>query len=345
MCSKASSTFIRLVLTGLLLAAIPSQRLFAQATAPGFRVVSYKTEAKPGMDILLEQSVLGPDGAVKRLITALPRGFTLVAVAQSGTRNLYLLRQVRGDSAMLLLTDSVGQTLRQPRQYLPMIGGEAKKLVAPRLYGLPGGKGFVLTYPSGKSARPALQVRGFSPALSGLWQQQFDPTCITAVEQIAANDTHVWLVLKEYLALALRPRVLSFRLETGEMTCNQSLAPNDVLDAATVMPAGLLVLGTSDRRSSYVAPVNQRNATGSRRDFALLLSPTGQRSFGVGLVWPPPGRPAHYRWQSACLLPDGGYQLIGETFRNAANAGVIALGVLGAGMLGTGGFGILPLGG
>ncbi|WP_156176088.1 hypothetical protein [Hymenobacter terrenus] len=246
---------------------------------------------------------------------------------------------------MLLLTDSLGRTLQQPRHYLPKMGGDAKKLALPRLFGLPGGRGFVFTYPAGKSARPILQIQALSPALSVLWQQQCMLTGITAVEQIAASDTHLWLVLKEYLALAMRPRILSFRLATGEVECNQALAPNDELDATTVVPAGLLVLGTSDRRTSYVAPVEQLKTSGNRRDFALLLGPTGKRNFGVGLGWPLSGRPAHYRWQSACPLPDGGYQLIGETYRNAPNTEAIALSMLGVGVVAAGGFGVVPLGG
>lgn len=246
---------------------------------------------------------------------------------------------------MLLLTDSLGRTLQQPRQHLPKMGGAAKNLAPPHLFGLPGGKGFVLTYPSGKSDRPALEVRALNPALLVLWQQQFTPTCLTAVAHIVASNTHLWLVLKEYLALAQRPRVLSLYLATGEVECNQPLAPNDELDAATVVPAGLLILGTSDRRSSYVAPDEPLKTSGNRRDFALLLSPTGQRTFGVGLGWPLPGRPSYYRWQSACPLPDGGYQLIGETYRNTPNAGTLALGLLAAGMIGAGGFGMVPLGG
>ncbi|HEX8658867.1 MAG TPA: hypothetical protein VF690_15085, partial [Hymenobacter sp.] len=85
--------------------------------------------------------------------------------------------------------------------------------------------------------------------------------------------------------------------------------------------------------------------TDKRRDFALLLSPTGQRNFGIGLGWSLSGRPPHYRWKSACLLPDGSYQLIGETYRNVPNEDTFALGILGAGMIGAGGFGVIPLSG
>ncbi len=338
--------FSKLILSGLLLAATPSQRVVAQLpAAAGFRVVSHKVTTKSGMAFTLEQKVLGTSGTIMRPVTALPQGFTLEAAAQSGTRNLYLLRKIRGDTAMLLLTDSLGRTLQRPRQHLPNLGGDAKQLVPLHLFGLPDGKGFVLTYPSGKSGRPALQVQALGPALSVLWQQQFPPTYSTAVEQIAASDTRLWLVLKEYLALALRPRVVSFCLATGEVECNQSLAPNDEVQAATVVPAGLLLLGTSDRRTSYVEPNEQLKTPENRRDFALLLSPTGQRIFGVGLGWPLLGRPTHYRWQSAYPLPNGSYQLVGETYRKTPNAGTIAMGLLGAGLIGAGGFGALPLGG
>lgn len=347
MCHQSYSRFLRRVFGGLLLlAATPSFQTVAQSLAAvSFRVVSCKVVAMSGTDYMLEQGVLGTNGATIRSVRAIPRGFAVEAAVQSGARNLFLLRKMRGDTVMLLLTDSLGRTLQQPRLGLPKMSGDARKLVPPRLFGLPGGKGFVLTYPSGKSARPALQVRALSPALSVLWQQQFTPTCITSVEHITASDTHLWLVLREYLALALRPRVLSLRLPTGEMECNQPLAPNDELDAATVVPAGLLILGTSDRRTSYVAPPEPLKTSEYRRDFALLLIPTGQRAFGVGLGWPPPGRPPRYRWQSACPLPDGGYQLVGETFRKAPNAGTIALGLLGAGIIVAGGVGLIPLGG
>ncbi|GAB3844898.1 hypothetical protein GCM10028822_02670 [Hymenobacter terrigena] len=307
--------------------------------------MSYQAVKKPGMGLILEQGVFGTDGTTMHPATAIPHGFAVAAVAQSGTRNLYLLRKTGKDSVMLLLTDSVGRTLQQPRQYMPQLGGDARSLAPPRLFGLPGGKGFVLTYPSGRASRPNLQVQALSPALALLWEQQLTPACLTAVEHIAASDTHVWLVLREYLALAMRPRVLSFRLATGDAECNQPLASNDELAVATVVPAGLLILGTSDRRTSYVAPADEGKASEYRRDFALLLSPAGQRHFGVGLGWPSSGRPAHYRWQSAGLLPDGSYQLIGETYRKVPNAGTIARGVVGVGIIGAGGTGVIPLSG
>lgn len=276
-------------------------------------------------------------------VTAIPHGFALAAAAQSGTRNLYLLRKIGKDSVMMLLTDSVGRTLQQPRQYMPQLGGDAKMLVPPSLFGLPNGKGFVLTYPSGKSSRPNIEVRMLSPVLAPLWEQQLTPVCLTTVLHIAASDTHLWLVLREHLALAKRPRVLSFRLSNGDAECNQPLASNDELDVATVVPAGLLLLGTSDRRTSYTAPAEQGKASEYRRDFALLLNPVGQRLFGVGLAWPLSVRPSHYRWQSAGQLPDGSYQLIGETYRNTPNAGPIALGLAGLGMIGAGSPGMIPL--
>ncbi|WP_216726449.1 hypothetical protein [Hymenobacter siberiensis] len=300
---------------------------------------------KPGAGFVLEQGVLGTDGTATHPVAAIPRGFELAAAAQSGTRNLYLLRKTGKDSVMLLLTDSVGRTLQQPRQYMPQLGGDAKMLVPPSLFGLPNGRGFVLTYPSGKSGRPNLEVRALSPTLAPLWEQQLTPACLTTVEHIEASDTHLWLVLREYLALAMRPRVLSFRLTTGDAECNQPLASNDELDVAAVVPAGLLLLGTSDRRTSYTAPAEQGKASEYRRDFALLLSPVGQRQFGVGLAWPLSGRPAHYRWQSAGQLPDGSYQLIGETYRNIPNAITIVRGMIGIGIIGAGGTGIIPLSG
>lgn len=344
---QKSSCFLRLIIGSLLLlAATPYLPLLAQSsTAASFRVMSYQTVKKPGAGFVLEQGVLGTDGTTTHPVAAIPRGFELAAAAQSGTRNLYLLRKSGKDSVMLLLTDSLGRMLQHPRQYLPQLGGDAKMLVPPRLFGLPGGKGFVLTYPSGKSSRPNLQVRALSPALALLWEQQLTTACLTAVLHIAASDTHLWLVLREYLALAMRPRVLSFKLATGDAECNQPLAPNDELDVATVVPAGLLVLGTSDRKTSYTVPVEQDKASEYRRDFALLLSPAGQRRFGVGLGWPLSGRPPHYRWQSAVLLPDGSYQLIGETYRKIPNAVTIARALVGVGIIGAGGTGIIPLGG
>jgi hypothetical protein len=214
---------------------------------------------------MLEQGVLGPGGATLHPVTAIPQGFELEAMAQSGTRNLYMLRQAKRDSVLLLLTDSLGQTLQQPRQYLPHMSGEAKQLAPPRLFGLPDGKGFILTYPSGKSSRPVLQVLALSPILQPLWQQQFAPDYLTAVQQIVASDTHLWLVLTDYLALAPRPHIVGFRLATGDAECNTPLAPNDKLDAVTTVPAGLLILGISDRKTSYTPPLNRskQQATGA----------------------------------------------------------------------------------
>ncbi len=333
-----------LAIVGLVLAARPMPPVLAQAIAGGSRVVDYQARTTAAGPVL-EQQVLKPDGSSVLVGTAIAQDFALEANAQSGTRNLYLLRKTRGDTVMLWLTDSLGRTLHQRRQHLPRMSGSTKLLAPPHLFGLPGGQGFVFTYPSGKSGRPALEITALSPALSVVWQQQFAPPYLSAVQHIAASDTYLWLVLKEYLALSLRPRVLSFRLATGEVACNQSLAPNDALDGAAVVPAGLLLLGTSDRRGAYTTPADQLESSEYRRDFALLLRPTGQRDFGVSLGWPPSGRPPHYRWQSAGPLPNGGYQLVGETYRTPLKASTIALGILGAGLIGAGGFGVIPMSG
>ena len=142
---------------------LASPRILAQPIA-GSRVVSYKTIAVSELDFVLEQCILNADGRVKRPLLTLPKLFALEAAATSGTRNLYLLRKVYTDTVLLLLADSLGRVLRQPRQFMPRLGSEW--YVRPVLFGLPGGRGFILTYPSGKARHPVLNIARLSPDLT-----------------------------------------------------------------------------------------------------------------------------------------------------------------------------------
>ena len=313
-------------------------RQLAQAQLPalnGRHVVSHRIVGMPGTMQFLEQCVLATNGFAERPLLALPPRYELAAAAESGTRNLYLLRKSGADSVCLLLTDSLGRVLQQPRQYLPRA---ANLLVQPSVLGLPDGQGFVFTYPSGKGERSALHFNCLSPDLLPRWQQQLAPLPSASITSMATSDTHLWVVLADRL-----PHVWNCRLATGEVGCHVALARLDQIDVVAVVPAGLLLLGSADHR--YVRPVRPGQtdeSSGFRRDFALVVSPAGQETLTTGLGWPAHSRPL-YQWQSAYPLPGGGYQLIGETYREVANAGAIALGMLGAGMMGAGySNGIIP---
>ena len=162
----------------------------AQSVA-GSHVVSYKTIAVSELDFVLEQCILDADGRIKRPLLTLPKLFALEAAATSGTHNLYLLRKVYTDTVQLLLTDSLGRVLRQPRQFMPRLGSEWS--VRPVLFGLPEGQGFILTYPSGKARHPVLNITRLGPDLTTRWQQQLVNKEFTSVKQILASDTHVWV--------------------------------------------------------------------------------------------------------------------------------------------------------
>ena len=322
----------------LLLGSLVHQPALAQLPPPtpgGRRVVSHKVEGLPGTTQFLEQCILAPNGHAERPLLALPPRYELAAAAASGTRNLYLLRKAGADSVCLLLTDSLGQVLRQPRQYLPRA---ANYLIQPSVLGLPDGQGFVFTYPSGKGERSALHFNCLSLDLVPRWQQQLAPLPSASIMSMNTSDTHLWVVLADRL-----PHVWNCRLATGEVGCHVPLQRLDQVDAVAVVPAGLLMLGSADHRYARpVRPGQTDESSGFRRDFALVMSPSGKETLATGLGWPAHSRPL-YQWQSAYPLPGGGYQLVGETYREVANAGAIAMGVLGAGMMGAGySNGIIP---
>lgn len=318
-----------------LLGGLTRQSTQAQLPAPnGRRVVSHKIVGIPGTMQFLEQCILATNGYAERPLLALPPRYERVAAAESGTRNLYLLRKSGADSVCLLLTDSLGRVLQQPRQYLPRA---ANLLIQPSVLGLPDGQGFVFTYPSGKGERSALHFNCLSLDLLPRWQQQLAPLPAASITSMNTSDTHLWVVLADRL-----PHVWNCRLTTGEVGCHVALGRLEQVDAVAVVPAGLLLLGSADHRYARpVRPGQTDESSGFRRDFALVVGPAGQESLATGLGWPAHIRPL-YQWQSAYPLPGGGYQLIGETYHEVANAGAIALGMLGAGMVVAGGHGLIP---
>lgn len=341
MLSAKPNTLKRLLCGLLMLVAFSRLPLRAQVAAGGSRVVSYETVALAEHDYVLKQCVLDASGHTTRAFLILPKGFSLEAAATSGTRNLYLLRKVFADSVLLLLTDSLGQVQRQTRQLMPRLGGTA--YVRPVLFGLPAGQGFVLTYPTGKASRPVLHLSRLGPDLTVRWRQQLAPKELTYVKQITASDSHVWVILEQYLSLQTRrPQVWNCRLATGETDCNTLLSLNEELDAAVVMPAGLMLLGTVSRQYAPPLSAGQTEPPEWRRDIVRLLAPDGRQGPGLSLTWPAAGRPL-YHWRYAYAQPDGSYQLIGETYRPVVNGATVALAMIGGGLAGTVGFGLIPL--
>ena len=132
---------------------------------------------------------------------------------------------------------------------------------------------------------------------------------------------------------------------TGEFTYDGSLQLNDALEAATLVPEGLLVLGHSDDQHVRQLPAGQKLPRTKRVDFMLIIKPNGQRHLAQALVWPGGRRPA-FHWQGAYLLPDGGYQLIGQSVRHTPNVGAFLLSALSVGTFFWGGpFYLIAFGG
>ena len=317
---------------------LPTAPILAQSPA-GRHVVSYKTIAVSELDFVLEQCVMDARGRTQRPLLALPHLFMLEAATTSGTQNLYLLRKVYTDTVQLLLTDSLGRVARQPRQFMQRMSEKAQ------LVGLAAGQGFILTHATGKSSHPDINIVCLSPNLAVRWKQQVKNPEFSWVSQLTVNDSHVWVRLMQQVRSATTlPQLWVARLATGEVTGNVLLSPTEEVDATVMVPAGMLLLGTA-HRNYLTSPTADQPGLGSRRcDIVRLLSADGQQSLFRALSWPASGRP-HYHWKTARSLPDGSYELVGETYREVANGGTLALAVLGGGLVGFTNHGFIPTSG
>ena len=90
-------------LATLLVLLLAGFSLRAQPTVGGSRIVSSNARAIQDNLFRLEQNVLAADGSSQQVPLMLPKWYALAASAQSGTRNLYVLRRQWSDSTALLL--------------------------------------------------------------------------------------------------------------------------------------------------------------------------------------------------------------------------------------------------
>ena len=338
------SAFQRVLLRCLLCCVLlPGQPVLAQLKA-GAHVVSYKTIGVSALDFLLEQCILDAEGHTQRPLLVLPKQFALEAAATSGTRNLYLLRKAYTDTVQLVLTDSLGGVLQQHRQFLQRMGEKPSQKT--KLIGLHNGQGFIMTYPTGKGGHPEINIVCLDSKLAVRWKQQAANKEFTWVEQLAVSDSHVWVSLLQQIGpVTTQPQVWVALLATGRVTGTLSLTPTEEVEAAVLVPAGLLMLGTTHRNYLPKPADGQPEPAGRRRDVVRLITADGQQPLFRTLSWPAPGRP-HYYWKTARLQPDGSYELIGETYREVTNGGAVALVMLGGGLMGFGyANGIIPAGG
>lgn len=337
------SAFLRTILLCLFGGCLlPTPAVLAQRAA-GSHVVSYKTIAAAELDFLLEQCILDANGHIQRPLMALPKRFALEAAATSGTRNLYLLRKAYTDTVQLLLTDSLGRVLRQPRQFMQRMGNWPS--LKAKLTGLAGGRGFIMTYPTGKAGHPEINIVCLGPDLAVRWKQQLVNKELTWVEQLAVNDTHLWVnLLQQITSGATQPRVWVAQLASGQVTANLLLTPTEEVEATVLVPAGLLLLGNTHRNYLPKPADGEPEPAGRRRDIVRLITADGQQPLFRTLSWPAPGRPL-YHWKSACVQADGSYELVGETYREVTNGGTLALALLGGGMMGVAGHGFIPTSG
>lgn len=321
---------------------LPAPRMLAQSIT-GSHVVSYKTIAVSELDFLLEQCILDANGRIQRPLMALPKRFALEAAATSGTHNLYLLRKAYTDTVQLLLTDSLGRVLRQPRQFMQRMG-DWPSLKA-KLTGLAGGQGFMMTYPTGKGGHPEINIVCLGSDLAVRWKQQLVNKELTWVDQLSVSGTHVWINLLQQIGSGTtQPQVWVAQLASGQVTGTLQLTPTEEVEAAVLVPAGLLMLGTTHRNYLPKPADGQPEPAGRRRDIVRLITADGQQPLFRTLSWPAPGRPL-YHWKSACVQPDGSYELVGETYREVTNGGTLALALLGGGMMGVAGHGFIPTSG
>lgn len=306
--------------------------LRAQPTAGGSRVIGSHAQPISVSESRLEQYVLAADGSSQRIPLKLPRWYALAASARSGTRSLYVLRKNESDSTALLLTDSLGQVLQLTRLVFAGTHSLMAPLPPPQVVGLPAGRGFVLLMPTKK----ACLVRCLAPDLSTRWARELPAE---PVQQALSSDTHLWILQRKLLTRGTPlPLIHTCALATGELTYEGSLQTKDELEAASLVPEGLLVLGHSDAEHVRQLPARQALPRTDRVDFILVIKPNGQRDLAQGMAWPLGKRPA-FHWQAASRLPGGGYQLVGQTFRLVPNAETFALSTIGGAFfagLGTG---------
>ena len=299
------------------------------------RVVSYQTIPAPEPeDVLLQQCILYGNGNSQCNLLLLPHQFALVASASSGAHNLFLLRKSYADTVQLLLTDSLGKVQRQPRRFMQRMNNYF--YLQPKLLGLPNDQGFILTYPTGNAKNPVINVVRLGIDLEVRWQQQVANKEFTKVVQLAADDSHLWLYLLRTIGpVTTQPQIWVAQLASGQPTGTIVLTPTEAVEAAVLVPAGLLMLGSTHRNYLPKPPTDQPEPIGRRRDIVRLITPDGQQPLFETLKWPAPGRPA-YHWKTARPLPGGGYEFIGETYREVTDGAAVAMAVLGAGLTGFG---------
>ncbi len=294
-----------------LLLLLTSFSLCAQPSADSSRVVSNNVQTIREGEFRLEQCVLAADGSSQQVRLTLPKLYALVASAQSGPRNLYVMRKYASDSTALLLTDSLGRVVQLARMVVAGSHSALSPLPPPQVLGLAAGRGFVLLLPTKKACR----VRCLAPNLATRWARELPAEPII---QALASESHVWVLQQKLLAQGTPlPLIHTLALTTGELSYDGSLQLKDALEAATLVPEGLLLLGHSDDQHVRQLPIGQALPHSKRVDFMLVIKPNGQRQLAQALVWPDGIRPA-FHWQGAYPL-SGGYQLIGQAIRRTPN--------------------------
>ncbi|GAA4052830.1 hypothetical protein GCM10022409_44700 [Hymenobacter glaciei] len=324
-------------LTSLVLLLLTSLSLHAQPMAGGTRVVGSNVQTIRAGEYKLLQCVLAADGSSQQVQVVLPQLYALTASAQSGTRSLYVLRKYASDSSALLLTDSLGRVVRLTRLVFAGAHSLLRPLPPPQLVGLAGGQGFVLLMPT----KTACLARCLTTDLSTRWTRELPAEPIL---QALANETHLWILQQKLLTEATPlPLIHTCALASGELVYQGSLQTKDELEAASLVPEGLLLLGHSDTEHVRQIPAGQATPRTKRVDFLLVIKPNGQRHLAQSVLWPSGKRPA-FHWQGAYALPGGSYQLIGQTFRQVPNAETIILAAIGGLLLTQTGTGFFMIG-
>ncbi len=251
----------------------------------------------------------------------LPKWYALVASAQSGSQNLYVLRRQWSDSTALLLTDSLGCVVQLARMAFAGSHSATTAQPPPRVVGRPAGRGFVLLMPTKKACR----VQCYN---SDLAKRRTRELPAEPILQALASYTHLWVMQQKLLAQGTPlPLIQTCALATGALEYQGSLQLKDALEAATLVPEGLLLLGHSDDQYVRQLPIGQALPHSKRVDFVLVIKPNGQRQLAQYLVWPDGIRPA-FHWQGAYPLASGGYQLIGQAMRCTPNVASYLLSAL-----------------
>ena len=299
-------------LVPLLLLLLAGFSLCAQPIAGGSRVVSSNCQTIRQGEFRLEQCVLAAKGSSQRVQMLLPRRYALAASARSGTHNLYILRKNESDSTALLLTDSLGRVVKLARTLFAGAHSAVSPLPPPQVVGLAAGRGFIVLVPTKKACR----VRCVASDLSTLWTRELPAAPII---QALASESHLWVLQQKLLAQATPlPLLHTYALATGEPGYEGSLQPHDQLEAATLVPEGLLLLGTSNFEHVRQLPAGQARPRTDCIDFILVIKPNGQLHLTQALLWPDGRRPALH-WQGAYARPGGGYQLIGQAMHRNPN--------------------------